>query len=107
MATGLRRVHGLAMSAAWKPAGGVSVGAGRCLTDQRVAAAKTPGVELGKSGYNYTEEFEFVLDLLLGGFERLRQQGCVVHQPTPAAGRQQVTAAAVASGPEHLPLRSW
>ena len=31
-------------------------------------------VELGKSGFNYTEEFEFALDLLLDGIERLRQQ---------------------------------
>ncbi len=31
-------------------------------------------VELGKSGFNYTEEFEFALDLLLDGIERCRQQ---------------------------------
>lgn len=31
-------------------------------------------VELGKSGFNYTEEFEFALDLLLDGIERHRQQ---------------------------------
>ena len=31
-------------------------------------------VELGKAGFNYTEEFEFALDLLLDGIERRRQQ---------------------------------
>jgi AcrR family transcriptional regulator len=31
-------------------------------------------VELGKSGYDYTEEFEFGLDLLLDGIERLCEQ---------------------------------
>jgi hypothetical protein len=31
-------------------------------------------VELGKSGYDYTEDFEFGLDLLLDGIERLRRQ---------------------------------
>jgi len=30
-------------------------------------------VELGKSGYDYTEEFEFGLDLLLDGIERLHE----------------------------------
>jgi AcrR family transcriptional regulator len=32
-------------------------------------------VELGKSGYSYTEEFEFALDLILDAVERLPQQG--------------------------------
>ncbi len=31
-------------------------------------------VELGKSGYDYTEEFEFGLDLLLDGIERLHEE---------------------------------
>jgi len=31
-------------------------------------------VELGKSGYDYTEEFEFGLDLLLDGIERLHKK---------------------------------
>ena len=31
-------------------------------------------VELSKSGFDYTEEFEFGLDLILDGIERLRQQ---------------------------------
>lgn len=30
--------------------------------------------ELGKSGYDYTEEFEFGLDLMLDGIERLKKQ---------------------------------
>jgi AcrR family transcriptional regulator len=30
--------------------------------------------ELGKSGYDYTEEFEFGLDLILDGIERLRRR---------------------------------
>jgi hypothetical protein len=29
-------------------------------------------VELGKRGYDYTEEFEFGLDLILDGLERFR-----------------------------------
>jgi hypothetical protein len=44
-------------------------------------------VELGKSGYDYTQEFEFGLDLLLDGIERLCEQ-----QPAPAK-RRPVTAA--------------
>ena len=43
-------------------------------------------VELGKSGYDYTEEFEFGLDLLLDGIERLCEQ-----QRAPAK-RRPVTA---------------
>jgi AcrR family transcriptional regulator len=31
-------------------------------------------VELGKSGYDYDEEFEFALDLILDGIERLRRR---------------------------------
>ena len=31
-------------------------------------------VELGKTGFDYSEEFEFALDLILDGIERLRQQ---------------------------------
>jgi hypothetical protein len=30
-------------------------------------------VELGKSGYDYTEEFEFGLDLILDGLERFKK----------------------------------
>jgi tetracycline repressor-like protein len=31
-------------------------------------------LELGKSGFNYTEEFQFALDVILDGIERLRLQ---------------------------------
>jgi hypothetical protein len=31
-------------------------------------------VELAKSGYDYTEEFEFGLDLILGGLERVLER---------------------------------
>jgi hypothetical protein len=30
--------------------------------------------ELGKSGFDYTEEFEFGLDFILDGLERLKRQ---------------------------------
>jgi hypothetical protein len=32
-------------------------------------------VELAESGYDYAEEFEFGLDLILDGIERLKREG--------------------------------
>ena len=51
-------------------------------------------VELGKRGYDYTEEFEFGLDFILEGLERFRERS------DPALARRRSSS----SGPLNAPL---
>ena len=50
-------------------------------------------VELGRWGYNYTEEFELALDVILDGIERLRQQ-----ELTSTGGRQLIAGTHLSEG---------